>query len=169
MPPAFILSQDQTLHEIHSCLITSCNFLFRKRSQFEIATPKGRLLLFVSINLMLASNSYLVYPHLPYNVNPTSLFRWQKRKKYKLMNLGIIRLELMTFTTSKWHSTTELYPSSSLILQFEIFIFKSKKPRPLQPLDVLYNVASLPIWTIMALGIFTQLRLSFPRKYELGF
>nr|KJB49896.1 hypothetical protein B456_008G144300 [Gossypium raimondii] len=34
MSPTFILSQDQTLHEIHSCITYS--FLVRRQSQFEI-------------------------------------------------------------------------------------------------------------------------------------
>lgn len=31
-------------------------------------------------------------------------------KTHIALGLGIIRLELMTYTTSRWHSTTELYP-----------------------------------------------------------
>ncbi|EPS74505.1 hypothetical protein M569_00222, partial [Genlisea aurea] len=34
MPPAFILSQDRTLHEIHSCI--TCSFLVRRQSGFGI-------------------------------------------------------------------------------------------------------------------------------------
>ncbi|KAG2583228.1 hypothetical protein PVAP13_6KG154606 [Panicum virgatum] len=37
MPPAFILSQDRTLHEIHSCITYS--FLIRRQSRFGIVFP----------------------------------------------------------------------------------------------------------------------------------
>lgn len=37
MPPAFILSQDRTLHEIHSCITYS--FLIRRQSGFGIVFP----------------------------------------------------------------------------------------------------------------------------------
>lgn len=37
-------------------------------------------------------------------------YRHQNGKIHIALGLGIIRFELMTSTTSRWHSTAELYP-----------------------------------------------------------
>ena len=43
-----------------------------------------------------------------------------------ILGLGIIRLELMTSTTSRWHSTAELYPLPCLHREIELTNPKAK-------------------------------------------
>lgn len=55
------------------------------------------------------------YILLQYIINGTPLAsfffsRYKKEWTEMKRELGIISFELMTFTTSRWHSTTELYP-----------------------------------------------------------
>ena len=124
MPPAFILSQDQTLHEIPSCI--PYNFLVSRQNWFGI--------LFSLLMLMLRRHN--LYPWAYYSPGvasqkyntalcpllstprPLIHLDWILSSKSNnlywieqlILGLGIIRFEPMTSTTSRWHSTAELYP-----------------------------------------------------------
>jgi len=106
----------------------------------------------VFICFILAWNSFLVYPSLPYHVNPTSLFQlWGNKSNREQIetigiDLGIIMLELMTPTTSRWYSTVELYPypkENLLISRRKPKSWKIKSHYPIVPKQLDWSQALL--------------------------
>jgi hypothetical protein len=114
MPPAFILSQDRTLHEILSCITYS--FLVRRQSWFGIVFHFKACIHALHIRLEFAPRNIAIptpsrQSHEPLIHSHSITAEGEQVKIEKLtLGLGIIRLELMTSTTSRWHSTAELYP-----------------------------------------------------------
>lgn len=77
------------------------------------------------------------YILLQYIINGTPLAsfffsRYKKEWTEMKRELGIISFELMTFTTSRWHSTTELYPFPILIQKGNCKNFSFPKNREIK-------------------------------------
>lgn len=109
MPPAFILSQDQTLHEIHSCITYSLASLFvdkaglvRNCLSFQGITCIHALhirLEFVPRKVAIPTPSRQDHEPL---IHSDSITTGEQDKIEKpTLGLGIIRLELMTSTMSR--------------------------------------------------------------------
>ena len=104
MPPAFILSQDRTLHEIHSCITYS--FLVRRQSGFGIVFHSKACIHALHIRPEFAPRKIAIpapsrQSHEPL-IHYHSITAGEQVKIEKLtLGLGIIRLELMTSTTSR--------------------------------------------------------------------
>lgn len=104
MPPAFILSQDRTLHEIHSCITYS--FLVCRQSGFGIVFHSKPCIYALYISLEFAPSNIAIptlsrQSHEPL-IHSRSITAGEQVKIEKLtLGLGIIRLELMTSTTSR--------------------------------------------------------------------
>ena len=108
MPPAFILSQDRTLHEIHSCITYS--FLVRRQSGFGIVfhsfIPRHNLYPCALYSPGVRSQKYshpCPLTSIPRASYPLSFNHGggQIQIEKLTLGLGIIRLELMTSTTSR--------------------------------------------------------------------